>query len=166
MGLMLNKDEIIPKVCNFGKIQILLNKLYYKNVLSIQNNNGLKIPGLKNTPVSDGFVNIIMKLCKNKELTIQDMNQIKSNEKDLLNSLLKIAGLEKRNITGSGLNETIKNLKDRLNIIEGEIEAGNNNTLLKDELYNVLFKLVHFNVISEIQARKHFKNIVSEYFKG
>ena len=84
----------------------------------------------------------------------------------LLNSLLKIAGLEKRNITGSGLKETIKNLKDRLNIIEGEIEAGNNNILLKDELYNVLFKLVHFNVISEIQARKHFKNIVSEYFKG
>lgn len=164
-GMGLTNNEKLPKICSFGKINILLDKLYHKNILSIQTNNGLKIAGFKNTPVSDSFINIIMKLCKGLELSISDFNDIKTTEKDLLNELLIIAGLEKRKILGSGSsNTTIKNLKERLNIIEGEIEAGNNNEVLKNELYDILFKLVHFNVISEVQARKHFKNIKNNYF--
>ena len=56
LGLELGSNEMLPKVCTFGKIKVLLDKLYHKNILSIQNNNGLKIPGFKNTPVSDGFL--------------------------------------------------------------------------------------------------------------
>ena len=163
MGLNLGKDEKLPKIGDFGKIKILMDKLYHRNILSIQNKNGLKIPGFKNTPVSDGFVNVIMKLCKTIDLNINDINEMKSSEQDLLNGVLKLAGLEKRKLLGSN-DKTIKNLKNRLNLLEGEIEAGNNNELLKNELYDILFKLVHFNVISELQARKHYKDIVKSYF--
>lgn len=163
MGLKLHPDETVPKVCSFGKLQIQLHKLYYKNILAIQTPNGLKLPGFKNTPVSDGFVNIVMKLCRNQEPNIHDMNNIKSSEKPLLDSLLQVAGLHKRNITGSS-KESVSHLKKQLAIIEGEIEAGNNNKLLKEQLYDVLFKLVHFGIISETQARTHYKNIIKEYF--
>jgi hypothetical protein len=163
MGLKLRPDEIVPKICSFGKIVLLLHKLYYKNILSIQNKNGLKLAGFKNTPISDGFVNIVMKLCRNQEPNFQDMNNLKASEKDLFDSLLQVAGLQKRNITGSG-KQTIQNLKEKLALTEGQIEAGNNNEMVLDELYDILFKLVHFGVISEKQARTHYKQVKKEYF--
>ena len=91
------------------------------------------------------------------------MSQLKASEKPLLDSLLQVAGLQKRNITGSS-KDTINQLKKQLALIEGAIEAGNNNDMALEELYDVLFKLVHFGVISEREARSHYKEIKKENF--
>jgi hypothetical protein len=132
-------------------------------MLSIQNKKGFKIPGFKNTPVSDAFVNCIMKILDDKELTANDMHNLKSPEKYLLDNLLHVAGLHKKNITSTS-KETISNLKQRLTLVEGEIQAGNTNDELKKELYELLFKLYHFHCISERQARNHYKDIVKQFF--
>ena len=52
--------EKIPEKVKFGKLVILLDKLYYKNILAAKHHNMISIVGLKNTKVSDKFVKIIM----------------------------------------------------------------------------------------------------------
>lgn len=155
--------EDIPEVVNFGDNKLLLKKLFQKNILSLQNKRGLKIAGFPNKTVSDELVKVIMKIAKGEKLSIEDMSNLKLGEKELLDNMLYICGLQKKIITGSG-NDTITKTKKELELIEGEIEAGNNNNIVKERLYKTLFKLVHFGIISEAQARKHYKEIVKDFF--
>ena len=155
--------EKIPDLIQFGHVNLYLKKLYFKNILSISKQNGLKIAGFKNTPVSDEFVKIVMKISKNGEPTAGELHSLKINENELLDNLLHVSGLHKKNISGSASN-TIKKIKEKLELVEGEIEAGNNNPELKKQLYEHLFKLVNFDVITDGQARKHYKEIVDNYF--
>jgi sialic acid synthase SpsE len=104
-----------------------------------------------------------MKLLKKENLTAYDINTLKINEKELLDNLLTLCELNKNIITGSGA-ETLKKIKDQLSVIEGQIESGNNNPIVKDELYKTLFKLVNFGAITEREARKHYKQICNDFF--
>ena len=104
-----------------------------------------------------------MKLLKKENLTPYDINTLKINEKELLDNLLTLCELNKNIITGSG-SETLKKIKDQLAVIEGQIESGNNNPITKDELYKTLFKLVNLGAITEREARKHYKQIVNDFF--
>ena len=155
--------EKVPELIQFGHINLYLKKLYFKNILSIAKQNGQKVAGFKNTPVSDEFVKIVMKISKNGEPTAGELHSLKLNEHELLDNLLHVSGLHKKNISGSASN-TIKKIKEKLELTEGEIEAGNNNPELKKQLYDLLFKLVNFDVITDGQARKHYKEIVNNYF--
>lgn len=159
MGITNNLQEYVK----FGKYTLLLKKLVLKNILSLQKNNGLKIAGFKNYKVSDEFVNLIMKILKKESLSPHDISILKIGEREILDHLLSVAELNKTILTGSGA-ETLNKIKDQLKLIEGQIEAGNNNELLKDELYKTLFKLVHHGAITEMQARKHYKQIINDFF--
>lgn len=162
IGMGIKND--IPQYIEFGKYVLLLKKLFLKNILSIQKKNHQKVPGFKNYNVSDEFVNMIMKLYKdNQSITIKDLSSLKIGEKELLDNLLSMCELNKKIITGSG-QETMKKIKEDLKLIEGQIEAGNNNPIMKDELYKTLFKLVNFGAITEKQARTHYKNICNDFF--
>jgi len=57
-------QESIPESVPFGKIRLMLHKLYYKNVLSIRRPDGTNITGFPNTPVSHEFVELLMKMIK------------------------------------------------------------------------------------------------------
>jgi hypothetical protein len=92
-----------------------------------------------------------------------DINILKIGERELLDRLLSLCELNKNIITGSG-NETLQKIKENLQLIEGTIESGNNNPIVKDELYKTLFKLVNFGAINERQARSHYKNICDNFF--
>ena len=67
-----------------------------------------------------------------------------------------MSGMNKHMQHHSG-DEITSELKDRLELIEGEIEAGNNNKELLNELREVLMKLYHYNVIFLIVAKKYLK---------
>jgi hypothetical protein len=161
IGMGISND--LPDYIKFGKYTLLYKKLILKNILSLQKNNSQKIAGFKNYNVSDQFVNLIKKLLKKESLTPYDINTLKINEKELLDNLLTLCELNKNIITGSGA-ETLKKIKDQLAVIEGQIESGNNNPIVKDELYKTLFKLVNFGSITEREARKHYKQICNDFF--
>jgi hypothetical protein len=70
LGYKSSRREI-PTHGKIGKLIILLNKLFYKNILSLKYKSGHSIKynsgnskNLKNTKVSDAFVEIIMELYK------------------------------------------------------------------------------------------------------
>jgi len=162
LGFGINKrTKAKEEYKKIGKIYISPDKLN-KNVLSIQNEKRLKIKGLKNKHISDNLADAFLKISNNNNLTNKDINILDEDEKLLLDNILYIAGLHK-NISGSGLN-SVEKYKNKLNLIVGEIEAGNNNDKIKSDLYDVLFKLVHFGALGEKEARNYYKNILTNYF--
>lgn len=156
------KDDT-PEYVQFGKYILLLKKLLLKNILSLHKKNHLKLSSFKNKKVSNEFVNLIFKMLDKQIITVQDLAILKIGEKEILDNLLGVCELNKKIITGSGL-ETLNKVKEKLNLIQGQIEAGNNNPIMKQELHDVLFQLVNLNAITERQARQHYKNICQDFF--
>lgn len=154
-GFGINK---LPEMCKFGNIFINIDKLYHKNILSVFNQNKNKILGFPNTRVSDAFVSLIMKLCKNEHVTPRDINNIHTGEKEVYDQLLYISKLNKDIKSGTGT-ETIEKLKHRFQLLEGQINAGNNNTDLLSELYKILTKMVNFNLISQSEFKRYYKQV-------
>jgi hypothetical protein len=79
-------NDNIPKQVNFGKNIILLNKLYYKNILSVKDKNLHAVQYLPNVKVSDNFVNIIFSMTKNKQPSKETISTLSTDEQHLLDT--------------------------------------------------------------------------------
>lgn len=76
--------------------------------------------------------------------------------------MIKKAGLTKKyNIDNT---KAIKLLKARLELVEGEILAGNTNEEIKKELYDIVFKLANLGATSLSNSRKYYKDVVKLMF--
>jgi len=148
--------EPLPKSVKLGKIEIDLNKLFYKNILSVKH-NGFKINGVKNAPVGDEFVKIIMDLCKGMYPTTKELNKLGAGESQIYDALLHTAGLHKR--VEHTANKSVDALKNRLTLIEGELTAGNTNKQLYQELRDIVFKLHHLGEITQNSATEYLKQM-------
>ena len=157
------KNHDLPSTVPFGKISLDLNKLFYQNVLSIKRHNGNKIIGHRNKRVSDNFVDIIMKMFESKPITQSDLKNIK-DERLLYDNLIVQSGLHKSKSIPTTIEQTSQEMKNRLGLIVGEIEAGNSNKLLLTELHELLFKMVRVHLISKSAATKYFNNLKAEYY--
>lgn len=163
LGLGVKQSDDLPEKVQFGKNILFLKKLFLKNILSIQNKHNVKINGFNNVHVSDNFVKIIMNLINNINFNNNDLQNLSSNERLLLDNLLMLSELNKQFVTGSST-DSLNKLKKDYEILIGEIESGNNNDLLKKKLYHILMKLTHFGAIGFPYAIKHYKEIIKEYF--
>ena len=160
-GIKKLKEEV-PKFFLFGKVMILLDKLYYKNTLSIKDKKKQNIQGLPNSKVSNEFVSIIMKMIKEESPTFKDdIYELSEKEQELFTILMYKSGFYKETPTNNKI--IIKKLKDRLKLVEGEIKAGNNNTDNFKELYEIIFKMTNLGVISLSAGRTYYKEIKKEY---
>ena len=157
-GWGLNK-EVITKHAKLGKNIILLDKLYYKNVLSIKDKKMHSIEHLPNVKVSDTLADIIINMCKNERPTKETLDSLDTDERKLFDLILYVSGLGKS--IGKGIDNKkdtiIKELKQRFKITEAEIRAGNNNPVVKSELKEIVNKLILYNVISQNNGKNYLK---------
>lgn len=161
IGIKQLKQEI-PKIFEFGKVILLLDKLYYKNTLSIKDKKKQNIQGLPNTKVSNEFVSLIMKMIKEETPSFKDdIYELSENEQELFTILLYKSGFYKEIPTNNKI--IINKLKDRLKLVEGTIKAGNNNTDNFKELYDIIFKMTNLGVITLSAGRTYYKEIKKEY---
>ena len=156
VGFGINTEKIPEKV-PFGKLILLLNKLYYKNILAVKHHNMISIAGLKNIKVSEKFVKIIMGMVDNIHPTITEVNGLSIQEKQLYDRLIHLAGLNK--MIPHTQDKTVVDLKKRMKLIEGEITAGNNSPLLLQELYVIVHSLKDFGILSQ----KDIKQYLSQF---
>ena len=163
MGGVGLKSQVFPQKFIFGKIAIDLNKLFYQNVLSIKKHNGHKIIGHRNKKVSDNFVDVIFKMIDEKPITQSDLKNI-NNERLIYDNLIVQSGLHKSKKIPTTIEQTSQEMKDRLGLLVGEIEAGNSNKKLLEELHELLFKMVRVNLISKSAATSYYINIKKEFF--
>jgi hypothetical protein len=154
LGGLRDPAQELPAHAYFGNLVIMLSKLYYKNILSLKTKTGRAIDGLTNTKVSNHFVDIIMDMYADKDVSGL-VNSLKGDEKNLMNSIIFQAGLHKKFKVNT--NESLSGLKEKHKIIEGEILAGNNNPELIDELKKVLMKLHHLGAFSIPAVNKYLK---------
>jgi hypothetical protein len=147
--------ENIPQYINFGNVILLLQKLYYHNQLSVKNRQLKSVAGFRTTRVSEVFVKLIMNMIKGLQPSHSDITSLSSAERQLYDRLIQVANLNKA-VAHQG-DKTISDLKHRLKMIEGEISIGNNNPMLKKELYSVLHSLKNFKVITQSQINNYMK---------
>ena len=110
-------EETIPNHGQFGKLVILLNKLYYKNMLSLKHQSGHSIQGFPAIKVSDKFVEIIMGIYNDNNVANLAKN-LNTDEKNLLDSILFMAGLNKKIVTDTG--KSLAGLKEQFKVIESK----------------------------------------------
>ena len=146
--------EEIPKVINFGKNKLLLNKLYYNNILSVKDGKMHSIEALKNQHVSDEFVKVIYNIYNN-----QSNNNINLSDKELelFHLLLFVSGLNKKKNIDIKRDDNVHKLKERLLLVESQIKAGNNNPAVKEELKQIIKKLYLYKAISLNNAKEYIK---------
>ena len=151
------KAKKFPKLMEFGKVLLNPSNLHYQNVLSVRRMDGTGFTGFKNHSVSDDFVEIIQKMLDGKSVLNKDVKRLSKPEIELYDNLLYISGLHKSN--DNTHSDTKESMKNRLALIEGEVEAGNTNPDLKKELHSLLYKMVYNKMVSAPQAKKYFKNL-------
>ena len=157
-------SEQIPQHIPFGQIQVLGKKLFYDNILSIRNKSGTAtVPNFKSVKVSDKFAKLITSLSQGLDPksheAISLIDSLPAGEESLFTELIHIAKLHKMvprpTSMGSGFGE-----KKRLELIAGEIHAGNNSPDLIDEAYKCLKRLVSMGEITKPQARKKMQSLL------
>ena len=153
----------LSKVMPFGKISINPDMLYYKNTLIIRRLKDKKsITGHKNIVVSDDFVDIIFKIINGTPITKTNIKNLSNNEKILYDNLMMQSGLHKTQ--PHTIDESSQQMKKRVDLIVGEIQAGNSNKSLLQELHSLLNKMSRLNLIPMTQASQFYKSVKNEYF--
>jgi hypothetical protein len=147
--------EEIPQYAEFGNVFILLKKLYYDNILSVRDKNMKSIAGLKTAKVSEPLVSIIMGMSKGLQPTFGDINALSSPERQLYDRLVRIANLNK-SVPHQG-DKSVAELKKRLSLVEGELEMGNDNYALQQEIHTILNSLHQLKAITKGQKDKYLK---------
>ena len=90
--------------------------------------------------------------------TMKEVNALSAGEKALFDSVVFTAGLAREvETTGSGVKQDLKN---RLALIEGEIEAGNTNPELIKEARKILQHLARMKIIGHRPATEHLKMLI------
>ena len=140
----------IPKVINFGKNKLLLNKLYYNNILSVKDSKMHSIEALKNQHVSDQFVKVIYNIYNN--ISNNEAN-LSDKELELFHLLLFVSGLNKKKNIDIKREDRITKLKERLLLVESQINAGNDNPVVLEEMKQIISKLYLYKAISLPNAK-------------
>lgn len=143
-------NEEIPKVINFGKNKLLLNKLYYNNILSVKDSKMHSIEALKNQHVSDQFVKVIYNIYNN--ISNNEAN-LSDKELELFHLLLFVSGLNKKKNIDIKREDRITKLKERLLLVESQINAGNDNPVVLEEMKQIISKLYLYKAISLPNAK-------------
>lgn len=144
----------IPKVINFGKNKLLLNKLYYNNILSVKDSKMHSIEALKNQHVSDQFVKVIYNIYNN--ISNNEAN-LSDKELELFHLLLFVSGLNKKKNIDIKRADHITKLKERLLLVESQINAGNDNPAVLEEMKQIISKLYLYKAISLPNAKLYIK---------
>jgi peptidoglycan hydrolase CwlO-like protein len=145
----------VEKFANFGKVVIMLDKLIKTNTLVIKDKRGASILGVRNILVSDHMVNIITKLIADLKADISsDYIELSPADLEIYSALMELSGLHKILKVPK---PNIKVYKDKLKVIVGEIEAGNDNLI--SDLQDCLNKLVALKAITKTEAKRYFNDL-------
>jgi len=151
-----------PKLVKFGKIYISADELYYKNILKIRNYNKKAIVGIPNAKVSEDLATILLKIIDGGKVSKANLNLLSNKERHIYDQICIMSGLHKTH--DNTFDTTAQELKQQLDVVEGEIMAGNNNPELLKEVHKLLWTMNSVGLISGVVALKHFKEVKRNYF--
>lgn len=147
--------EFYPKLVPFGAIMISPAQLFYYKLLRVREPTKHSIRGMPDVRVSDDMVYILMKIINGGMPSMTELKALSEDEKSLYDAVITKAKLHKEMPNTSP--QSIDKLKKRLELCEGEWNAGNDNTKIKKELNSIIRQLTELKAITEVEGRKYLK---------
>jgi hypothetical protein len=121
----------------FGKFIINHAKLN-KNILLIKYPKSLApVSKIRSTKISNDFKNLIVDLLDTETINVVLQKKLKLNEVELFELLLRVSGL-KEQLNYKKIEQSDEDLVHRFYILRGELTAGNDSEIMKQELISVI----------------------------
>jgi hypothetical protein len=137
------------KYREFGKF-IMNMVLLDQNILLVKYKSYAPIPSLRRTVISDELKNLLYYLFDTGEIDYQSGQKLKENEKIILNNLIMKSGLNLQlKYKSNKLDDDIDAIIEEFEILKGEIIAGNDNPKIKQDIKDILNKLVRLKKITK-----------------
>lgn len=149
------KGKGVEKLVPFGSAMISPAQLRLYNVLRVREPSKHSIRGFPDMKVSDDMVYIVSKLMKGDKPSPMELKALTPTERSVYDSLVFKAKIHKD--VPHNADDSIAELKRRLSLLEGVVEAGNNNKDIKKEANHVVRQLVELRAISEQNGRNYLK---------
>jgi hypothetical protein len=157
------------RLLEFGKYMIDPKSLD-DNILRFYTRGKSKIHNLPFTYVSRNITGLIRDMMENDgKVNIRMFAMLKDDEKDLMERILRqsrvdfeMSDVEGDNTTGMGYMSSPQ-LMERLEVLIGSVNAGNDSKEVKNELSNILNALVYRRILTRTKSKmiqkKIFKNV-------
>jgi hypothetical protein len=149
------EGEGMQKLIGFGAIKISPAQLQLYDVLRVREPSKHSIRGLPDTRVSKDMVYILSKVMKGQSPSQTELNALSPKERSMYDAVIFKAKLHTQ--VPHTADMSIADLKRRLALLEGEVQAGNNNKDIKKELNSVVRQLIELRAISTQNGRNYLK---------
>jgi hypothetical protein len=149
------KGSGVEKLVGFGAIKISPAQLQLYDVLRVREPSKHSIRGLPDTRVSKDMVYILSKVMNGQSPSQTELNALSPKERSLYDTVIFKAKFQTQ--VPHTADMSIADLKRRLALLEGEVQAGNTNKDIKKELNSVVRQLIELRAISTQNGRNYLK---------
>lgn len=113
------------------------------------------------TNISPLLKKTILQMQKDKSFDLDIYDVLKESEKQVINKLITLLKLDTPDRVKSSIQDAIFNLKNRYEILIGEMRAGNDGKIVSDELKQVVIKLYDLKAIG-LRKKNAILNALNE----
>jgi len=140
-----------------GNKTVHYRTLLDKNRLDVRHNSGSNINGFPIIVVSDKFVSFVNRLLEGKNKpSDSEVRELQLSEEQLYKRLLNVTNNKIHNADG------IDDMKKRLRLIEGEIQAGNDSKSLLAEAKEILNSFASYGRITRKESGRFYRQLQNQ----
>jgi hypothetical protein len=143
----------------FFKIQVNMNKLYNKNILSASYLTKSAFPYIKQIVLSASLVSVLIDLFDTHEINYSLLKTVSNEERNFFTLFMDKSGATP-NLKYRPIDVTETILTDRFTLLQSAIVAGNDSDEVVSELIDLIRKLVKINKISREDAKELISEII------
>jgi hypothetical protein len=152
-------SEIKKGYKRFYKIQVNVNKLFNKNILSASYLSKSPFPYIKPIILSESLTSVFIDLFDTNKINYALLKTISDSERELFSVFIDKSGASvELKYKPIDVTETV--LIDRFTLLQASIVAGNDSDEIIEELINLIRKLVKIGKISKEDATELLSEII------
>lgn len=155
-----HKVEKVPSYIEFGK-HLLHQHNLLGGILQIRRHSGNIINELPRQAIGGKLKNVLIKLTGTGSPSFEDINELSSHEKEILNKVVKHCKIDQRLLVPTPDKTKEEQDMNRLQILSGEIQAGNNAPQLVKELKTLLLRLKNSGRIPKREAHEIMEDLLT-----
>ena len=155
-----HKVERVPSYIEFGK-HLLHQHNLLGGILQIRRRSGNIINELPRQAIGGNLKKILITLTGTGSPSFEDINELSTHEKELLNKVVKHCKIDQRLLVPTPNKTKEEQDMNRLKILSGEITAGNNNPTIVKELKTLLLRLKNSGRIPKREAHEIMEDLLT-----
>ena len=155
-----HKVERVPSYIEFGK-HLLHQHNLLGGILQIRRRSGNIINELPRQSIGGRLKKILITLTGTGSPSFEDINELSTHEKELLNKVVKHCKIDQRLLVPTPDKTKEEQDMNRLQILSGEITAGNNNPTIVKELKTLLLRLKNSGRIPRREAHEIMEDLLT-----